>query len=367
MFFRNLFKKQKESGYKSHPEAVIISCFFNPQKSEYRRKAFMKFYESIKHTNFRIIECVIGDDEPEFSHLRNVSVIRTKNLLWHKESLLNKIVSTLPEEYKFVFWVDADVIFDNENWIVEGVQELHFNRIIQPFEWCIHLQKDMDKPDFDFENHKKFSMDKDLRHPDMWRSFCANYVYSKELSGRENYDIHGHVGFAWGARREVLDEVPLFDKALVGGADHIIAHAAAGQIGHSCITKSFSDDLENVNRWSSKFYSVVQEKIGYVKGNLFHIWHGDLTKRSYLKRIQDFTPKAKGITKTDENGLYLTNNRDDENYMMNYFLLREVVGQESFLLENKDESHFGGFGGGHFGGAGAGGSFEDTTRSENFS
>ena len=40
------------------------------------------------------------------------------------------------------------------------------------------------------------------------------------------FDIHGHTGFAWGARREVLDQVPLFDRAIVGTADHIIAHAS---------------------------------------------------------------------------------------------------------------------------------------------
>lgn len=329
----------------------------------------MKFYESIKHTNFRILECVIGDDSPEFAHLKNVDVIRTKNLLWHKESLLNKMVSDLPPEYEFVFWVDADVIFDNENWIVEGVQELHFNRIIQPFEWCIHLQKDMDKPNFDFEESKKFSMDKDLRHPDMWRSFCANYVASEELSSRENYDLHGHVGFAWGARRDVLEDVPLYDKALVGGADHIIAHAAAGQIGHSCIDKSFSDDIKNVNRWSKRFYSVVQGKIGYVKGNLFHIWHGDLKQRSYLKRIQDFTQNSKRITRTDENGLYITDNLEDEKYMIDYFMLREVVGHDSFLHDHKgsDQKESFSFGGGEFGGAGAGSTWEDKSGSENFS
>jgi hypothetical protein len=40
--------------------------------------------------------------------------------------------------------------------------------------------------------------------------------------------------------------MPLYDRALIGGADHIIAHAAAGQIPHSCITKSFTDNLDEV-------------------------------------------------------------------------------------------------------------------------
>ena len=46
--------------YRTNSEAVIITCYFNPQKSPYRTKAFKTFYESIKHLNHRIIECVIG-------------------------------------------------------------------------------------------------------------------------------------------------------------------------------------------------------------------------------------------------------------------------------------------------------------------
>jgi hypothetical protein len=156
----------------------------------------------------------------------------------------------------------------------------------------------------------------------MWRSFCANHNTSADLSCDVNYDKHGHVGFAWGARREVLDFMPLYDKALIGGAEHIMAHAAAGQIGHSCITKSFTDDIDSVNAWSRLFYRVIDGKIGYVKGELYHIWHGDLGKRQYLKRIQDFTSTAKNITERDENGLHVTTNGDDE-YVKQYFDHRE--------------------------------------------
>ena len=44
--------------YHTHSEAVIVSCYFNPQNSPYRLKAFNIFYESIKHLNHSIIECV---------------------------------------------------------------------------------------------------------------------------------------------------------------------------------------------------------------------------------------------------------------------------------------------------------------------
>ena len=323
-WFKNKFLYNNK--YKTHSEAVIIACYFNPQNNPYRLIAFKKFYESIKHLNHRIVECVVDGSTPELNFFKvsdeSYSRVYTKNLLWHKEALLNGIIAKLPSKFKYVFWVDADVLFTNNNWLVEGVESLQTNKILQPFEYCVHLEKDLYQPLFNVEREKKFVGNPLTRHPKMWRSFCANHNTSKYISSDTNYDKHGHVGFAWGARREVLDAIPLYDKALIGGADHIMAHAAAGQIGHSCITKSFTDDIESVNDWSRLFYNVVNGKIGYVKGDLYHIWHGDLVKRQYLKRIQDFTSKTKKITERDENGLYITKNGDDE-YVKEYFNHRE--------------------------------------------
>lgn len=313
--------------YKTHSEAIVITCFFNPQNSPYRLKAFNTFYESIEHLNHKVIECVIGGSKPQLPENGFIQRVYTDNLLWHKESLLNKIVAELPEKYKYIFWVDADVIFTNKNWLIDGVNELKTKTIIQPFEYCVHLDRDEARPSYNLEKFKNIYGE---RHPRVWRSFCANYVTNPANHKSETYDVHGHVGFAWGARREVLDAVPLYDRALIGGADHIIAHAAAGQIAHSCITKSFTENIEEVNLWSEKFYRVVNGNIGYVKGDLYHIWHGDIEKRQYLKRIQDFTPKTKQIVNKDKNGLYVTNKKDDK-YVSDYFKHREVSPDDGFV------------------------------------
>lgn len=309
--------------YKEHSEAVIISCYFNPQESPYRRKAFDKFYQSIKHLNHLILECVIGDAKPELPENENIQRVHTENLLWHKESLLNLAVQKLPSKYKYVFWIDADVTFTNLNWLRDSVNEFKAGaNILQPFEYCVHLEKDETKPNFDVES-KKLHRHSTTRHPKMWRSFCANCVDDERSAISKDYDTHGHVGFAWGAKREILEKVPLYDKALIGGADHIIAHAAAGQLPCSCINKSFTDDLDSVYDWSKEFHAVVQEKIAYTKGDLYHTWHGDIEKRQYLKRIQEFTPETKQITEKDKNGLYVTK-KGDSPYIKKYFDHREV-------------------------------------------
>lgn len=309
--------------YKTDSEAVVIACYFNPKNNPYRLKAFNIFYDSIKHLNHRIIECVIGDSKPQLEENENIKRITTPSLLWHKESLLNMIISELPESFKYVFWVDTDVIFTNKNWLVDGVTELKINDVIQPFEYCVHLEKDELKPSFPYHSFKRTVNENNEKGviPTMWRSFCANYVKHIDLANDLDYNKHGHVGFAWGAKRSVLDRIKLYDRALIGGADHIIAHAAVGQINHNCITKSFTENINEVNAWSERFYRIVNGRVGYVSGDLFHIWHGDITKRQYLKRIQDFTPKIKEISKKDKNGLHVT---DDDTYVNQYFDNREV-------------------------------------------
>jgi hypothetical protein len=309
--------------YRTHSEAVIIACYYNPTHNPYRLKAFNEFYNSIKHLNHRIVECVIGDAKPELPQTEFITRVNTTSTLWHKETLLNNIVRRLPLEFKYVFWIDADVIFTNKNWMIDAVAELQpdKNRMVQLFEYCVHLEQDELSPNFDVERNRQMCGTR-LRHPRMWRSFAANFV-TTDYSDDAVYDKHGHVGFAWGARRDVLSAAPLYEKALIGGADHIMAHAAVGQIGHSCILKSFTDDIDAVNEWSRGFHKIINGKLGYVKGDLYHIWHGAVEKRQYLKRIQDFTSTAKEITEKDANGLFVTNN---DEYVKQYFDHRETTG-----------------------------------------
>lgn len=321
--------------YHTHHEAIIVSCFFNPQQSSYRLKAFNQFYERIKHLNHLIIECVIGDSKAQLAENDNIKRVYTKSLLWHKETLINRAIFQLPPQFKYVFWVDADVIFTNLDWLVDGVESLRSHQIIQPFEYCVHLDRDQLKPTFNLDDLRLNNLPNNINSK-VWRSFCANFV-NTSLWQDQNYNSHGHVGFAWGARREVLEAVPLYDRALIGGADHIIAHAAAGQIPHPCIAKSFTDNLDEVIAWSNQFYQVTQANIGYVKGDLYHLWHGDINKRQYLQRIKDFTRVSNQITRRDRNGLFEADG-DDDSYISDYFDLREVSdGQEE--EENNDDDN----------------------------
>ena len=324
-FFKNL-GNTLAGRYHYHPEAVIIACYYNSQDNPYRKIAFDIWYESIKHLNHRIIECTINGSEPQLPKSEFIKVIDSSSMLWHKETLLNLVISELPAKFKYVFWLDTDVLFTNKKWLTESVGHLQSDKLVQPFEYCAHLNQDettftgpLSVSETAQDIVTRLKNGEKVEDINCWRSFCANNA--SHQSSCNIYDIHGHVGFAWGARREVLDEVPLFDKALIGGADHIIAHAGAGHINHSCIAKTFTDNIDEVNEWSRRFFSLVRNKIGYAEGDLLHIWHGDIKKREYYQRIKEFNPTTKTIQERDANGLFIT---DDDTYVKNYFDRREV-------------------------------------------
>ena len=371
--FTNLKNKTiYKDKYKSHDEAVIISCFFNSENSPYRLKAFNTFYDSIKHLNHRIIECIIGDAKSQLPDSKYIKKIHTESLLWHKEALLNKLVTELPSKFKYVFWVDADVLFTNLNWMVEGVEQLKTCQILQPFKYCVHLEKDQLKPAFKLPYNAIYPNQENSM---VWRSFCSNLFIFLDIVSEENYNNHGHVGFAWGARRELLEKVPLYDRALIGGADHIIAHALVDSELHPCIKKAFIDKdmIAEIAQWTTKFNIAVggRNNVGYVNGDLHHIWHGDINKRDYLNRIKKFSSINKNITYKDKHGLYISRNKKDQQFTKQYFQSREVSGGNGNFLtglaagyllfggNDKQEEPFTGKGG-EFGGGGASDSWDNS-------
>jgi hypothetical protein len=157
--------------------------------------------------NHHIVECVIGNGEKQLPPASGIQTIYTQNLLWHKEALLNYTIKNLPEKYRYVFWVDADVLFTNKNWLVDSVHELKNGaNVVQPFEYCVHLEKDELKPKFNLQAQIPACGTK-YRHPNVWRSFCANYVDKQEHWQSKDYNTHGHTLISYGCERSSVIEI----------------------------------------------------------------------------------------------------------------------------------------------------------------
>jgi hypothetical protein len=172
--------------------------------------------------------------------------------------------------------VDCDILFSNPNWATEAKELLSDSyAVVQLWEKCERLERDNCIPEI----------------PDQAISFAA--VTSSDLSTLDcgRYDKHGHTGYGWAMRREIFDNVGLYEYAVSGSADHFMAHAVYGVYGF-CVENALKHDTKQINhlrQWGEKFYTQAQGKLGFVSGSIFHLWHGSHDRRDYFRRMWRIT------------------------------------------------------------------------------
>jgi hypothetical protein len=106
-----------------------------------------------------------------------------------------------------------------------------------------------------------------------------------------DFNVHGHTGFAWAARREILTECGLYDASLAGGADHLMAHAFCGDWDSCCVEVMIEKDSKAFGhfvKWAEHIYRRVRGRIFAVPGRIDHLWHGDPANRRYYERHLEF-------------------------------------------------------------------------------
>jgi hypothetical protein len=105
-------------------------------------------------------------------------------------------------------------------------------------------------------------------------------------------------GNAWAADRRLLDYTSLYDRAILGGADKLIAFAAMGRHEEMDAYIGFSRAHANdYCSWSRRFHAETGGRIGCAEVDVFHLWHGDLRDRQYqarhaILREHDYDPAA---------------------------------------------------------------------------
>jgi hypothetical protein len=107
-----------------------------------------------------------------------------------------------------------------------------------------------------------------------------------------NFHDHGHTGYGWAARRDLLDEFGLYEYAIIGSGDHYIAHAACGDYAGPCIRLMTDNDARQMLHfadWARPFAQAVQSRIAAAPGQIYHLWHGDPQNRRYLLRNRELT------------------------------------------------------------------------------
>ncbi len=263
--------------YEPADDLWLVTSYFNPAGYRSKARNYESFRDPVVRGGLRLltIECAFGSDVFSLSPAPDVVQVRARDVMWQKERLLNLAIARLPSRCAKVAWVDCDILFEDPGWAVETSRLLDRYPLVQPFATAIRLARGS----------------RDYRgEGDVWPSFGAVHGTSPERVREGDYDRHGETGFAWAARRDVVAATGLYDACIVGGGDHVIAHAMCGDFSSRCMDRLLGLDsacLKHCFRWGEAFFEKTRGEVGHVPGAALHLWHGDRPDRRYSSRHKE--------------------------------------------------------------------------------
>ena len=186
-------------------DLAAVSVFFNPAGYRSTVENFRKFYRSVRDQGIELhaVEIAFGDATFDLSDLPGVLQVRTQDVMWQLERMINHTITGLAERFTKVVWLDTDVFFENPNWFQETSEALDQKLVVQPFREAVWL---------DAEGGE-------LRRMPGMVSGMKNSAQLAENPAKM------HPGFAWGSRRELISKHGLPDFCILGGADRVFANA----------------------------------------------------------------------------------------------------------------------------------------------
>ena len=256
----------------------VITSYFNPARFATKRRNFDAFMAGMDRAaaNVLVAELAFGSDPFELEPGSRVIQLRGGDVMWQKERLLNIAAARLPGSCRKVAWLDADILFDEPDWLQRTSEALETHVVVQPFSQAVRLGRD--------------NREVEGVVPD--ESFAACFARDPSLAKKASFFDHGHTGYAWAARRELFDRCGLYDACLTGANDHLMAHLFAGSALQShCIRRTIGDSpafADHFRSWAYAAWDVVGGSLGLVAGRIRHRWHGEVADRRYSLLDQQF-------------------------------------------------------------------------------
>ncbi len=263
--------------YTAVEDLAIVTSFFNPCGYRTKWQNFAQFQRSLVSSGLHllVVEGAFGDEPFVLPPGESTLQIRCRDVMWQKERLINAALSSLPRRFTKIGWLDCDILFDNSDWAMETSALLDHVAIVQPFEHAIRLPP----------GTMQFT-----GSGTRYRGFCATHDDDASAFLGSDFVRHGHTGFAWAARRDIVERHGLYDACLAGSGDHLIAHAALGDWSSDCVRSTVGAGnpyATHFSRWAEGFYADVAGAIGFVRGTVLHLWHGEMRNRRYADRNKE--------------------------------------------------------------------------------
>jgi hypothetical protein len=201
------------------------------------------------------------------------------DVLWQKERLLNVAIRYLPDDCDAIAWLDCDIIFTADDWAASARAALDKFVMVHLFSELWMLAPGAG-PDFPSWSSVAWIL------PGVGRSIARGEIRVSDMSVSDGPPASLQLqGYAWAARRALIERHGLYDARVGGGGDRAIICAGLGQFDYAVSTQMMNDrSAGHYRAWGDPFYAGVRGKIGYIDGRIFHLWHGAIPDRRYRER-----------------------------------------------------------------------------------
>lgn len=268
-----------------------VTTYFNPVPYR-RRLANYRIFRERLAAPLLAVELAYGPSPELAEGDADILVqLRGRDVMWQKERLLNIAVARLPACCDRVVWLDCDVIFSDEDWAVRLERRLDDFALVQAFT-RVHYLGPTWSPGVPPEEAIEFARS----------SICgaiagglppqvATYQPKTERRHRPAF------GFAWAARRDLLERHGFYDAAISGGGDLLLAGGAHGCFAEAALRHFMGDRREQHYRaWAEPWATAINGSIGVLDCEILNLWHGDIANRGGDARYErlsafDYDPR----------------------------------------------------------------------------
>ncbi len=259
-----------------------ITTYFNPCSYRSRYENYQTFRKHLQ-VPLLTVELAYGDAfELADTDATKLIQLRSDQVMWQKERLINLALPALPPDCKKVAWLDCDIIFERDDWAHVSSQALEDSVLVQLFSRVGYLNSEVD--------YSQPLADQCYVERE---SFASGYAAGNiGLDGQpvapaaqiaHGFSNQYSNGFAWAMRREILEEVGLYDAMILGNGDSALHQAATGQAVGYARQRSFNaEQTRHYLHWARKCHRIVDSRIGVVSRRIFTLWHGQLQDRNGL-------------------------------------------------------------------------------------
>jgi hypothetical protein len=268
-----------------------LTTYFNPIRYK-RRLSNYRIFRSNLHIPLVTVELSF---DGQFELTKNDADVLIQlsggAVLWQKERLLNIALKSVPSDVKNIAWLDCDILFERNDWVEEAERQLNERyNIIQLFSKAIYLNKeDTGELLYNYNSYPAV--------PGLVALYNKNNILPLDkLAVSTQGDLIYNPGLAWAAKTEIFAKHGFYDLAIIGAGDLYMANSIFGTMNSIIKLHSLNKPRsKSYLKWGRPFHRTVANKVGYISGEIYHLWHGDTKNRNYKDRFKilaNFNPQA---------------------------------------------------------------------------